>query len=1384
MIKKLTFLFAAMLFTLTGLSPTWAQTNEFTGKIISVGENATTLEEGKWYVLFNAYTSSYAKEGDNNTLASTNINPNNSNASTNAGYLIKLEQQEDGRYLIKSGLGNYFLQMGNNRNNGTAAEPTEIAPYTISPINGTEGHFTLMSTMKNGLKYYMQANNGALTGHSTSGGANSTRDWVFKQASVTTADALTGKDYVNYMLNKGGLVRLTNRRSSKYSLSDNGTNTIGQITDKNNLQQVWILEKAGSGYTLRNGKTGRFLNDDDNFRSPSSSATTIYIQFSPNNTGTSSWINLSEDDSFNGNVCLNENGDNPTNLFKWTANGDAGSDWTISEVTNFTEEEIMEGLLANSKYKPVESGKIYNIVNMGYGTVIYENTNGNQVRCQNADKSKFSQYWRLINENGKYYIQNVLSERYIKKQNGAFSQIYSTSTTKSAAANGFTLSKTDNDTEHTYAIVDQNPAGLHCDASSNVVGWYYTDNNNSIWGFQPVEVTEEEIAEARKSYVEFEELSKNLSAYNTHMQALFSDLAFTTLKEEIAALTDEELAANADFAALSTVLQGIVLKVKHNDWKQFTDETTGYTADYERFFRIADYKVYSHHQKMSWEDQTDMSNSFGRLSNPTGITGYAGDIVYIFVDGAVSSDCILAAETVTGTSNTGSQTILKPGLNAIMLGDQSNLYIFYELQDPNKYLANYPDVKIHIQGGRLNGYWDATRGMTNADWKLLQKDLLKESPVLNLKTENLVFCMDAVEVKKAEPNEMEGLMHVWNTILTNEERYMGLEEFEGRFRNIWNCFSVDHNYMYASTYGTYYHWNTLGAVMNYHNMTHQGEGNEGGGMWGPSHEIGHNHQKTICVVGTMEASNNMFSNINQFEQGISTTRYSSPIANFEEFNNGKPWSTRDISISTRMYFQLYLYFHEMKNDTTFLPRLFKELRKRPINKHGKGWNGSLVSGENVGGYATQGSQDYLHFAKVVCDVAQADLSEFFESYGMFIPVENHFVGDYANYFVTTTQADIDAARAYMQKYPKKLNNIMFIDDHIATNQKANPNNIFNAVPAANGLKVNCCTYNGSKMGTAGDLGMYTDFKSTYENDGYYYNWNNYSRQVKVVGTGAVGFKVYNNEGRLVYLSNKKTFTLPKDVAENGFIIKAAEGNGADVLVPRGSKNVMIDVYYPGQAESRLLYADGNFEALPTNAIGFVRAEQEQATPEELKALANIVDETGHASIIRIDGNQAWNNPANIQADQVGFTKDIEGYAALNLPFIVSKAEVPGLKTATYIDGTLAIEDAESVDAGQPVILQGNADITVAQTAVVSGNYKAQENITILAADGQSVETAALASPFTYNMQNATGIFGIGEKNEEVLGNTGAIYDLQGRRLKQLPVQKGIYLINGKKVLVK
>ena len=102
---------------------------------------------------------------------------------------------------------------------------------------------------------------------------------------------------------------------------------------------------------------------------------------------------------------------------------------------------------------------------------------------------------------------------------------------------------------------------------------------------------------------------------------------------------------------------------------------------------------------------------------------------------------------VPGDHRSGETTALKAGLNVFMFSEQKMLYIFHQVTDPKRLLSLFPDIKIHIEGGQLNGYWDATRGMTNADWKLLQKDLLKASPVLNLKTNHLVFAMDAELVK-------------------------------------------------------------------------------------------------------------------------------------------------------------------------------------------------------------------------------------------------------------------------------------------------------------------------------------------------------------------------------------------------------------------------------------------------------------------------------------------------------------------------------------------------------------------------------------------------------------------------------------------------------------
>ena len=198
---------------------------------------------------------------------------------------------------------------------------------------------------------------------------------------------LDGKDYVDYFLNRGGLVRITNRRTTTSNLTDDGTKTLGVRANVNNLQQVWILEKKGTGYTLRNGSTGRFLSSNDNYRSPSASSKTLYIQYSPNNSRKTSYINISEKSDFSGSTCLNLNGDG-VNLYKWTCQGDPGSDWTISDVENFTLEQVQADLLAKSDYVTPEVGKYYRIRNMGYDTYMNEDFGNNALSCEAQSDDK------------------------------------------------------------------------------------------------------------------------------------------------------------------------------------------------------------------------------------------------------------------------------------------------------------------------------------------------------------------------------------------------------------------------------------------------------------------------------------------------------------------------------------------------------------------------------------------------------------------------------------------------------------------------------------------------------------------------------------------------------------------------------------------------------------------------------------------------------------------------------------------------------------------------------------------------------------------------------------------------------------------------------------
>jgi hypothetical protein len=1383
--KEKLFMLILSVFLLSALSLN-AQDQEWAGKILALGENATSLQTGKWYFLYNAYTQSYAKEETGNTLTATTVSPAGTDAESSLGYLVQLENADgEGKYYLKSGLGNYYRNVTTSKNYGTESTIRSSSSYTIAQF-GTEGHWSLRSYDR----YYLQCIDGTLIGSTSVGSSAGDRDWVFQEVSFTSASDLTGKAAVNYILSGKNLVRLTSRRNTSARLSDNGTNTVGANKNDNTLAQVWLLDKSGSGFTLRNANTGRFLNDDDNFRSPSSSANTIYIQFSPNNGTNDAYINLSEKSDFSGSNCLNL-GNNGTDLFKWTCQGDHGCDWSIALAENYTIEEVENHLLTLGGLSEPVVGKYYRIKNIAKDNFINENIGANVLTCEGKDADKLSQYWTLVQaSNGRYCLQNVCTQRYIVQQNGALSKQYSTATSRS---NTFSIQRTDDATSFTYYILDSGTTGLHCDASNVVVGW--TSNAiNSVWGFEEVNLDDAFIEAGRAQLNAYNDLKNNISTYRATLAKLFKDKACTELKDEIQALTDEALAENEDFKKLNADMKAMVLKVKNNTWESYTS-STGYTREgFEKFFRVRDdFNVYSHFQTMTGNQYAGMSNAFGKLSGPTGIVGKAGDIIYIYVDKEPSSDCTLQAEIVMdsdspGDHQTGATTDLHAGLNTILLSTPSTVYIFYQLNNPSKYLANYPAAKIHIEGGELQGYFDYTRGMTNQDWTLLYEKMLNKSKVINLKCDRIVFAMLGSLVKSAigKTGEAEGLMRIWNNFIECEENLMGFkEDLQGRFRNVWNAFSVDHGYMYASTYGTYYENSTIGTVMNYKSLT-----SSGGAIWGPSHEIGHNHQSSINIVGATEVSNNLFSNVNVFLHGISTTRGSTVTKTLDNFAKGTGWFGMGIWEQTRMYYQLYLYFHAQGHKPDFYPTLFKMLRQDPMQKR-TGPSASVVDGDGntVTGVITYGKDDYLHMAKKMCDAAQLDLSELFEVNGMFVPYDKFFVGDYSNYWVTTTEKDIEAAKAYMHRYPKAPS-ICFIDDRIKLSPSTS-DGPFEGKPTS----MNRVNYDNEVSIGYADVGQWSDFVNEYQTDGYYYAVS--SGTYTIYGTGAIGFKVYDKDGNLVYLSNKKKFTFPSNVkakVQGGFTIVACEGNGYEVLVPLGSSTYRgeMTAYYEGDPTPHTLYYYGTGTAgksemspLPANSIAYVKPGQtEKKLPTaELLANVNVVGPDSVAQSLVIDGDKPFYIPTDFTAESLSFTKSGEGYQALRLPFDTQA----GLGFVDVIPADQLPDGL--VPAGLPVLFQGNVSITESDKKVNAGTFAETENGYIY--DGTSFVFAERISPFTYVWDEPNGIDNVNVNgNVNFNRNHDAVYDLSGRKINSQhstlnsQLNKGIYIVNGKKVMVK
>ena len=1279
--------------------------------------------------------------------------------------------------------------------------------------------------------------------------------WAFKKVSLEDQLAMERKIYAQderlKQVLKKGVVRIQTAMKTGYGKyaggyitdiwEDGATGTTCHMRDEkastadDYYRQVWVVEPSGNGYKLRNLYTGRYINKE----STSTTPVTFYVRYNQYSVDyDDDKVALSTVSDFSEYNCLHYQV-SEDKVVGWEENAGA-SNWYFDAV-DISADEVRKQFdrishriseLSDAVSSSTENKWVY-IRNLN-GNYMTENVSNSQGQVTERINGNYAQIWQLTpvtDKDGYYQLKNALTQNFVQ-----FADYNAQHTLGATETEGGYKVNDLNSVFRFDTYFEMHPATLPNQAvhrsGERLLTWNSynggSDTEGSVWCFEDAGVTDADVQAARSNFVANNAEIGKSDTYNTALEKYFTDASCTELVAAYKDYSDENLkSAMASDGITSDALQQMAVKVKNNGWEKW-----------EKTFRVQQVQPFSDPWK--WNNDLKVGYVYTNLSNPTGVyIPKYGDLAYVFVGADIPENCSMAAIMVPKTDSQGTEVTLKKGLNIIPNTQETvALFIRYtvptSLADAEKKIADFQKIPVHIEGGTVNGYFDLTRqdeGIgTDEAWKeMLADGLITKFPFCQMKGERTIFNMNSKLVKQYVPEQMSEIIGFWDWVLQVEHETAGLDAYRDRWNNYMGCYSVTYGYMFASSYGTYYNEETLGTILTYDDGNGGGMKYSGGALWGPAHEMGHIHQQLFNMIGCTEISNNVFSNAVLFRNGRTTTRTAgvasiSSIAS--KMADGTCWHDYNIWERTRMYFQLYLYYHVQGHKKDFFPRLFDAFRSAPIiRKH---------SDKS----AVPATEDFLHFALKCCEVSGDDLSEFFQAYGMFVPFEQRDIDDYGTFPTYATQTEIDAAIAKMRTYAKPKGNILFIEDHIrledAIDHDGNPlvDDEGNAILRKD-YEDNCA------VGKMGDVGQYTDYVDGNYADGYSCTISD-KGVVKMDGTGAVGYKVYDSEGHLLYFSNSNTFTLPASVLTklNGAtpVVKAAQANGTDVTLPTGGVKYEVTVYRANSTaadKAQTVYTDLSDATLPQleyNDLAYVSGTNAVNGLTSRTNYVNADDNT--AKQIVLTDLKDFYAPAAFTAEKLTYTRKVyEGYNSVCLPFDFEPsdfgegAEVECLSGTTDHNGMtwLNFTSASGIQAaGTPCLVKCAADAdaheilkTNVQVAskplslsaggmvtmdgsflnqpVGAGKYKLNDSGTkfgITTAKGMvgafrsyiAPAAGILQMPLSFGVNHiaapSTGIQNATDVSSE---SAPACFDLSGRRISH-PVQKGVYIINGKKII--
>ncbi|MBR5593571.1 MAG: M60 family metallopeptidase [Bacteroidaceae bacterium] len=720
--------------------------------------------------------------------------------------------------------------------------------------------------------------------------------------------------------------------------------------------------------------------------------------------------------------------------------------------------------------------RYYNAIPIGYKVRLRNLGNGHYLQGNNNSSTP----WRMVKSAGTY------TENYDGQ-----STKFTTDLWEASRDGYYTLGAENKSTGNSDYYYDK----LHSNAEGSCVSWMGSADA-SLWSIELVSGVD--VQAQWNKLAEFENMANQKSEFQGYLNTLFTDDLCTELRS--AYKSQSALLASSAYQALPAELKSMALKVCGGDWSEVNKDngSVSWTSSTAKRFRVQTIEPHSVAEEIC---KVVNVGAYSNMNNPTGI--YAGnmDMLYIMVKGDIKQGAALylagLAHNNKGylTTIAGSNPVqLGKGLNIIpFYGDKDMLYLLYSVnsQSSSYPLANYPDIQVHIEGGSINGMYDASMDDASRFGELAGNaskagleyyDVLGGKFVYRTSWETVFKNNNASSIDRALAMwDMIGLtQHLVMGISSAAETAgdpLGLHTYTSDFSRSFNNRQLVHS---LPTIGAYTQMPFRIQFAHGEGMLRGDEMERSNYIWVCAHEFGHSNQNAINMVGTTEVSNNLFSNVAIFYQDYLHTRGGTIADNNSGYRDNIAWHFRDSDSRMRMFYQLWLYYHAAGRNRDFFPKLFEYLRNDPM----------AIRESNVGDVYTSGES--LKFYKYACRAAGEDLTPFFEAWGFFVPFARTAITDYYDYNVISQESDINVAKNEVAGYGYRKNcSILFIEDRIGTvASKKYP------------------SHNKQWIGTAlntGTMGQYTDYINPLPANGEYVWVQESDNIVKVAGgNGAVG----------------------------------------------------------------------------------------------------------------------------------------------------------------------------------------------------------------------------------------------------------------------------------------